>query len=102
MTTFAGARGPLPKLADVMSARARARRLAMLRRWLPPTARVLDVGCGDAGLIAVAPDLDITGVDVRPRPGYPGRFVMADATEESLFGPAVPEHLGPLVKSWIC
>ena len=44
-----------------------------------PAARVLDVGCGQLGLRALEPGLDITGVDVFDRPGYPGPFVRADA-----------------------
>jgi SAM-dependent methyltransferase len=40
---------------------------------------VLDVGCGEIGLRALEPELDITGVDLAERPGYPGPFVRADA-----------------------
>lgn len=40
---------------------------------------MLDVGCGALGLRALEPELDITGVDVVERPGYPGPFVRADA-----------------------
>ncbi len=40
---------------------------------------MLDVGCGALGLRALAPELDITGVDLAPRAGYPGPFVQADA-----------------------
>jgi len=43
--------------------------------------RIVDVGCGRIGLRALEPALDITGVDIAPRPGYPGPFVLADATE---------------------
>jgi len=42
--------------------------------------RILDVGCGTLGLRALEPALDITGVDLVDRPGYPGPFVRADAT----------------------
>jgi SAM-dependent methyltransferase len=102
--TFVNARAPHARFADALSVRARAHRLALLRRWLPPGARVLDVGCGDAGLPAIAPDLNITGVDVRPRPSYAAAFVLADATEELPFGDrtfdlaysnSVIEHLPP-------
>jgi SAM-dependent methyltransferase len=46
---------------------------------LAPGARVLDVGCGALGLRALEPGLDVTGVDLVERPGYPGPFVRADA-----------------------
>ena len=71
------------RLADRYSARARERRGELFRRVVAPAPgeRVVDVGCGAAGLAAAAPDLDVTGVDRAPRPGYPGaRFVQADAT----------------------
>jgi SAM-dependent methyltransferase len=79
---YATARGPLARLASPLAARARARRHARffaLTR-LAPEARVLDVGCGELGLRALEPDLDITGVDLVERPDYPGPFVKADAT----------------------
>jgi SAM-dependent methyltransferase len=79
---YATARGPLARLASPLAARARARRherfFALTR--LGPGARVLDVGCGELGLRALEPDLDITGVDLVERPDYPGPFVRADAT----------------------
>ena len=78
---YGTARGPLARLAGPLAARARARRHARffaLTR-LRPGARVLDVGCGQVGLRALEPLLDITGVDVAERPGYPGPFVRADA-----------------------
>jgi SAM-dependent methyltransferase len=78
---YATARGPLARLADPLAARARARRHARffaLTR-LPAGARVLDVGCGQIGLRALEPGLDITGVDLAERPDYPGPFVRADA-----------------------
>ncbi len=37
------------------------------------------MGCGSRGLRAVEPRLDITGLDIAPRPDYPGPFVRADA-----------------------
>ena len=40
---------------------------------------MLDVGCGRIGLRELEPELDITGVDLRDRPDYPGPFVRADA-----------------------
>ena len=78
---YATARGPLARLAGPLAARARARRhsefFALTR--LAQDARVLDVGCGALGLRGLEPDLDITGVDLTERPGYPGPFVRADA-----------------------
>lgn len=78
---YATARGPLARLASPFAARARADRherfFALTR--LPEAARVLDVGCGQLGLRALEPGLDITGVDLAARPDYPGPFVRADA-----------------------
>ncbi len=71
---------------------------------LQPGMRVLDVGCGALGLRALEPGLDITGVDVDPRPGYPGPFVQADATErlpfeddafDLVYSSSVVEHIAP-------
>ncbi|MFI4985251.1 MAG: class I SAM-dependent methyltransferase [Solirubrobacterales bacterium] len=78
---YATARGPLARIASPVAARARARRHARffaLTR-VAPGARVLDVGCGQIGLRALEPDMDITGVDLVERPDYPGPFVRADA-----------------------
>jgi SAM-dependent methyltransferase len=76
------ARGPLARLAAPLAARARARRherfFALTR--LPSRARVIDVGCGQIGLRALEPTLDITGVDLVERPDYPGPFVRADVS----------------------
>ncbi len=103
---YATARGPLARLASPLAARARARRherfFALTR--LEEGARVLDVGCGSLGLRAFEPDLDITGVDLRERPGYPGPFVAADAAAGLPFADAqfdlvycssVIEHVPP-------
>ncbi len=43
--------------------------------------RVLDVGCGTLGLRGLEPDLEITGVDLSPRPEYPGPFLQADVAD---------------------
>ena len=79
---YSTARGPLPRLAGRPAARARAARHERFfaLTHLPPDARVLDVGCGTLGLRAFEPDMNITGVDLRPMPSYPGPFVQADAT----------------------
>jgi SAM-dependent methyltransferase len=78
---YATARGPLARVASPLAARSRARRHARffaLTR-LASGARVLDLGCGALGLRGLEPELDITGVDIRERPEYPGPFVRADA-----------------------
>jgi SAM-dependent methyltransferase len=103
---YGTARGPLARAAGPLAARARARRHA---RFLALTGaragmRIVDVGCGTLGLRALAPDLDITGVDVVDRPSYPGPFVRADATRrlpfddgafDLAYSNSVVEHLPP-------
>jgi len=81
------ARGPLPRLVDPFARRARARRHARFLELLAPapTTRIHDVGCGALGLRGLAPQLDITGVDLVERPAYPGPFVRADASERLPF-----------------
>jgi SAM-dependent methyltransferase len=103
---YATARGPLARIASPLAARARARRHE--RFWalthLPEGARVLDLGCGQLGLRALEPDLDITGVDLAERPGYPGPFVRADASAglpfadgefDLVYCSSVIEHVSP-------
>jgi SAM-dependent methyltransferase len=84
---YATARGPLARVASPLAARARTRRHARFfaLACLQPDARVLDLGCGELGLRALEPALDITGVDVVERPGYPGPFVRADAAAKLPF-----------------
>jgi methyltransferase family protein len=69
-----------------------------------PGMAVVDVGCGSLGLRALEPDLDVTGVDLAPRPEYPGPFVQADATErlpfsdgqfDLAYSSSVIEHVPP-------
>jgi SAM-dependent methyltransferase len=89
---------------------ARARRHA---RFFPltgvaATSRVVDVGCGGLGLRALEPELDITGVDLMPRPSYPGPFVQADATDhlpfddgafDLVYSSSVVEHITPPLRA---
>jgi SAM-dependent methyltransferase len=81
LDVYATARGPLARLAGPLATRARRRRherfFAAL--GLGVDARILDLGCGALGLRGLEPGLDITGVDIAARPGYPGPFVQADA-----------------------
>ncbi|HWX97056.1 MAG TPA: class I SAM-dependent methyltransferase [Solirubrobacteraceae bacterium] len=107
---YATARGPLARLAAPLAGRARARRherfFALTR--LAPGARVLDVGCGQIGLLALEPSLDITGVDLAERPLYPGPFVRADAASglpfadgefDLVYCSSVIEHVPPSRRS---
>jgi SAM-dependent methyltransferase len=103
---YGTARGPLARLASPLAARARARRHAQFfaLTGLAPGARVLDLGCGRIGLRALEPQLDITGVDLQPRPDYPGPFVQADAADglpfadgrfDLVYCSSVIEHVPP-------
>jgi SAM-dependent methyltransferase len=94
------------RLASPLAARARRRRHERFFGLcgLEPGMRVLDVGCGEAGLRALEPELEITGVDLAPRPGYPGPFVQADATVhlpfadgefDLVYSSSVVEHVPP-------
>lgn len=77
------ASGLRARLASRFSARARSRRHERFfrRGGAGPDARILDIGCGQLGLRALEPGLDITGVDIVARPDYPGPFVLADPAE---------------------
>jgi SAM-dependent methyltransferase len=94
------------RIASPLAARARRRRHERFFGLcgLDPGMRVLDVGCGEAGLRALEPELEITGVDLAPRPNYPGPFVQADATEhlpfadgefDLVYSSSVVEHVPP-------
>lgn len=103
---FGRASGPLPRLAEPFSRWARARRLRrfVAQAGIGPDTKIVDLGSGSRGLIAQAPQLDITGVDLEPRPDYPGRFVQADASQGLPFADdafdlaycsSVIEHVAP-------
>jgi SAM-dependent methyltransferase len=103
---YSTANGPIARIASPLAARSRARRhqrfFALTE--ISPAARVLDVGCGALGLRALEPALDITGVDLREVPDYPGEFVRADAAEglpfarnefDLVYCSSVIEHVEP-------
>jgi SAM-dependent methyltransferase len=103
------ARGPLPRLGEPFARRARARRHAdiLALAGVDRATRILDVGCGSAGLPARAPELDVTGVDVVARPSYGARLVVADATDRLPFADgefdlvycsSVIEHIPPRLR----
>jgi SAM-dependent methyltransferase len=79
--------GPRARVASKLAGRARARRHDRLFALTGATSdtRIVDIGCGRLGLRAHEPELDVTGVDVAPRPEYPGAFVRADATDRLPF-----------------
>lgn len=106
MNVYGTARGPLARIADPVATRARARRHARFfaATGVTSATRIVDIGCGSLGLRGLEPELDITGVDVTDRPGYPGPFVMADATAQLPFdddafdlaySSSVIEHIAP-------
>ena len=94
------------RLGSRLAAQARARRHERFRALTgaDERTRILDVGCGALGLRALEPGLDITGTDLADRPGYPGPFVQADATDrlpfddgafDLAYSSSVIEHVAP-------
>jgi SAM-dependent methyltransferase len=85
---YGTARGRLrARIAGPLAANARRKRHQRFfaLTGVRPGMTIVDVGCGSLGLRALEPHLDITGVDIAPRPEYPGAFVQADATERLPF-----------------
>jgi SAM-dependent methyltransferase len=99
-------RGPLRYLAEPIAQWARARRLTQFVRLaaVDSATRIVDVGCGPSGLRGMAPQLNITGVDIRQYDEYPGPLVRADATKrlpfadnefDLAYSSSVIEHIRP-------
>ncbi len=72
-----------------------------------PDSPILDIGCGGLGLRAREPRLEVTGLDIAPRPEYPGPFVLADATKrlpfedlafDLVYCNSVIEHVAPALR----
>ena len=98
--------GPRARIASRVAVRARRRRHERIFSLTGATesTRIVDIGCGRLGLRALAPELDVTGVDIAPRPDYPGPFVQADATArlpfedgqfDLAYSSSLVEHLPP-------
>ena len=106
-TVYATARRPAGPLAAPLAPGPGARRHARFFALTRTAAR--GRGCwtsaaGSIGLRALEPELDITGVDLVERPGYPGPFVHADAAEglpfadgefDLVYCSSVIEHVPP-------
>jgi SAM-dependent methyltransferase len=103
----AARQGVRTRVAERLARRSRERRAGLFRRLMDPRPgeRIVDVGCGEAGLAAHVTGNEITGVDLVERPGYAGpnrRFVRADARDlpfadgefEIAFSNSLIEHVG--------
>lgn len=105
---YAGA-GWRSVLASRLAAHARVQRHA---RFFALTgadrgSTIVDLGCGSAGLPALAREYDIVGVDLEDRPEYGRPVVVADVTRQLPFGDkqfdlaysnSLLEHLAPPVR----
>ena len=94
------------RAASVASGRARERRHANLfaLAGVNSGSRIVDIGCGRLGLRRHEPDLDVTGIDLQPRPDYPGPFVLANVLDglpfedgefDLAYCSSVIEHVAP-------
>jgi N-acetylglucosaminyldiphosphoundecaprenol N-acetyl-beta-D-mannosaminyltransferase len=109
-----GKRGLRRWLGSRLADRARRRRHALYRRLINPkeNERIVDIGCGPAGLAQLEPGSRITGVDLSELPpaGYEAhhrRYVSADARAlpfgdlefDIAYSNSLIEHLSPSDRS---